>query len=75
MGNFIKYERITGQYDSETLQELFDKLITEGKEIIQYNERTEMIKHPLPNGSCDIEIVIHATIVTGRRNASGSIVL
>ncbi len=35
----IKYKRITGTYNSNSLDELFNDLISEGFEIIYYNEK------------------------------------
>ncbi len=70
MGKYIKYERIMGKYDDDTLQELFDKLISEGKEIIKYDERFDTILHQPKTGGVQIEPVIHVTIITGKLNTA-----
>ena len=38
MEKFIKYKRVSELVDDKTLPELFNELITEGWEIIYYNE-------------------------------------
>ena len=70
MGKYIKYERIMGKYDDDTLQELLNNLISDGKEIISYNERFDSIKHQLKNGEIQIEPVIHVTMITGKLNTA-----
>jgi hypothetical protein len=55
MEKYIKYERITGQYSRETLQEVLDNIIKNGQEITFYNERLERINN---NDLINVVIVV-----------------
>lgn len=41
METFIKYKRFQGKYSENELQAFFDKLISEGWEIIYYKEKPD----------------------------------
>ena len=59
MTSFIKYKRFTEDFNnSEAIQEFFDKLITDGWEIIHYYE--------MPKTHTDLGVII----VAGKRNAN-----
>jgi len=64
MESYIKYKRFAETHTEISIQEFFDKLITEGWEIIYYNE----IRQPsgMLSGTPQ-EVNIHITIVGGKR--------
>ena len=64
MEKYIKYKRFTGMHNETNIQELYDKLITEGWEIIYYNEIRQ------PSGmltNSPQEVNIHVVVVAGKR--------
>jgi hypothetical protein len=58
MEKYIKYKRFNDRYTKESLQVFFDLLITEGWEIIYYNEYNQM-----PDS-------MHVTVVCGKKQES-----
>jgi hypothetical protein len=63
----IKYKRFSGTYNKESLQAFFDELITDGWEIIYYNE---MVRSSGVLTSTPDEISIHVTIIGGKRQSN-----
>jgi len=64
MEKYIKYKRIVKQInDDYDTQDFFDELITEGWEIIYYNEIEHKSTHP--DGSFILEII---TVVGKKQN-------
>lgn len=61
MEKFFKYERITGQYSKESLQETFDNIIKNGQEIVFYSERLER------NNDSDI---LNVVIIVGKKQSN-----
>jgi hypothetical protein len=64
MERYIKYKRFTGTFNETTIQEFFDKLVSDGWEIIYYNE----VQQPagiLTNAPTDV--IIHLTIIGGKK--------
>lgn len=66
MDKFIKYKRYNEMHDEKSLQEFFDKLITEGWEIIYYSET--MRSSGMLSSSDDINI--HVTAVCGKKQSN-----
>lgn len=63
----IKYKRFTETHTETSIQSFFDKLITEGWEIIYYNEvnQSSGVLTSTPN-----EISIHVTVVACKKQES-----
>jgi hypothetical protein len=67
MEKFIKYKRFNETLDETSIQNFFDKLITEGWEIIYYNEIRQasgMLS------SSPQEINIHVVVLAGKKQDS-----
>ncbi len=63
MERYIKYKRFSESHNETSLQGLYDKLITEGWDIIYYNE----IMHPVGAQANPADIMIHVVILAGKR--------
>lgn len=64
METYIKYKRFAETLNEKSIQDFFDKLITEGWEIIYYSEIRQ------PSGmltNTPQEVNIHITVVVGKR--------
>ena len=70
MEKYIKYKRFNEVYTESTIQEFFDRLITEGWEIIYYEE---IRKSSGPITNTPDEISIHVTVVAGKKQDLKSI--
>ena len=63
----IKYKRFSEMHNEKTIQELFDRLVTEGWEIIYYSETMKS------SGSMSIspdDISIHVTVVGSKKQSN-----
>lgn len=65
MEKYIKYKRFNEVHTQSTIQGFFDKLVTEGWEIIYYEEMRKSSGPLTDNGN--EEITIHVTVVAGKR--------
>ena len=64
MEKYFKYKRFSETHNEKTIQEFYDRLITEGWEIIYYNE----IRQPTGQLSASPqEVNIHIIIVAGKK--------
>ena len=64
MEKYIKYKRFTETHDQASIQILYDKLVTEGWDIIYYKE----IQQPSgPMSGSPQEQNIHVVILAGKR--------
>lgn len=64
MEKYVRYKRFSETHDETSIQNLYNKLITEGWEIIYYNE----VRHPSgPLSGVPKEASIHVVIVAGKR--------
>lgn len=68
MEKYIKYKRFSEVHRESSIQGFFDKLITEGWEIISYNE---IQKSSGTLTSTPDEISIHLTVVAGKKQDDG----
>ena len=64
MESYIRYKRFTETHTETSMQEFFDRLITEGWEIIYYNE-IKQAAGMLTNSPTEVHI--HIIVVAGKR--------
>lgn len=61
MERYIKYKRISESYSPEGLQDFFDKLISDGWEIINYNERIDVLNK---------KDIIRVVVICGKKQSN-----
>lgn len=64
MESYIRYKRFAETHTETSMQEFFDRLITEGWEIIYYNE-IKQAAGMLTNSPTEVHI--HIIVVAGKR--------
>jgi len=67
MEAYIRYKRIYGKYSDEQLQNQFNELVTDGWEIIYYNERPIAVERNNDNDPYDFSLIV--TMVVGKKQS------
>lgn len=63
MENYIRYKRFAETHTEKTIQEMYDRFVTEGWEIIYYNE----FRQAAGQLSAPQETLIHIIALCGKR--------